>query len=75
MPTGDNGATVASGTGPASGYTLNLLWFLILFMLSCKLNMNTYSVVTRSLMLCNIMFYIEYFRIKICHNLPKFPTI
>ena len=36
IPAG-NGAPGASGTGPALGYTLNLFWFNLLFMLLVKI--------------------------------------
>ena len=49
IPAG-NGAPGASGTVPVLGYTLNLFWFNILFMLISENNMNTstYFVYTLS---------------------------
>ena len=44
-----NGAPDASGTGPALGYILNQLWFIILFMFISENNMSTYFVSTISL--------------------------
>ena len=50
IPAG-NGATGASGTGLALGYTLNLFWFNILFMLISENNMNTNTYFVHTLLL------------------------
>ena len=70
-----NGAPGASGTGPALGYTLNLFWFNILFMLISenKMNTSTYFVITISLIYA--MKLIITFGIKIYQKLPIFLTI
>ena len=68
IPTG-NGATGASGTGPALGYTLNLLWFNILFMLISENNLNTSTYFVHTLSLFYVMNLLVIFRIKIYRKL------
>jgi len=70
IPAG-NGATGASGTGPALGYLLNLLWFNSLFMLISENNMNTCTYLVHTLSLIYIMKLILIFGIKIYRKLPK----
>ena len=63
-----NGASGASGTGPASGYTLNLLRFsfIMLFSLIFVMNLNTctFIVFTGSLTIVMIIIYLNDFGIK-----------
>jgi hypothetical protein len=73
IPAG-NGATGASGTGPALGYFLNLLWFNSLFMLISENNMNTCTYIVHTLSLIYIMKLILIFGIKIYRKLPRFLT-
>jgi hypothetical protein len=73
IPAG-NGATGASGTGPALEYLLNLLWFNSLFMLINKNNMNTCTYIVHTLSLIYIMKLILIFGIKIYRKLPRFLT-
>ena len=54
IPAG-NGTTGASGTGPALGYTLNLFWFIFLFILISKNNMNTCTYLIHTLSLIYAM--------------------
>ena len=74
IPAG-NGAPGAFGTGPALGYTLNLFWFNIMFILISKNNMNisTYFIFTLSLFYT--MKLLVKFGIKIYRNLPSSLTI
>ena len=74
IPAG-NGATGASGTGPALGYLLNLLWFNSLFMLISENNMNTCTYLVHTLSLIYIMKLILIFGIKIYRKLPRYLTI
>ena len=60
-----NGATGAFGTGPALGYTLNLFWFNILFMLISENNMNTNTYFVHTLSLFYAMKFLVIFGIKI----------
>jgi hypothetical protein len=69
-----NGATGASGTGPALGYLLNLLWFNSLFMLISENNMNTCTYLVHTLSLIYIMKLIVIFGIKIYRKLPRYLT-
>ena len=64
IPAG-NGAPGASGTGPAFGYTLNLFWFNILFMLISENNMNTSIYFVHTLSLFYAMKLLVIFGIKI----------
>ena len=64
IPAG-NGAPGASGTGPALGYTLNLLWFNILFILISENNMNTSTFFIHTLSLFYAMKLLVIFKIKI----------
>ena len=73
IPAG-NGATGASGTGPALGYTLNLFWFNFLFMLISKNNMNTCTYLIHTLSLIYAMKLIVIFGIKIYRKLPSYLT-
>jgi hypothetical protein len=75
MSSPGNGAPGAPGTGPALGYSLNLLWFIFLFVLVSGINMNTstYHVITRSLLF--VMIKILILGIKIYRKLPSFLTI
>src|SRR6185369_13134851 len=73
IPAG-NGATGASGTGPALGYLLNLLWFNSLFMLISEKNMNTCTYLVHTLSLIYIMKLILIFGIKIYRKLPRYLT-
>jgi hypothetical protein len=73
IPTG-NGATGVSGTGPALGYLLNLLWFNSLFMLISENNMNTSTYIVHTLSLIYIMKLILIFGIKIYQKLPSYLT-
>ena len=86
-----NGASRAFGTGPASGYNLiHLCLYLFLFIrclnlntaaysflfISClNLNTSTYYLVTESLNLVIIIFYMFNFGIKIYRNMPRILTI
>jgi hypothetical protein len=74
IPAG-NGATGASGTGPALGYILNLLWFNSLFIFITKNNMNTCTYLIHTLSLIYIMKLLVIFEIKIYQKLPSFLTI
>src|SRR6185437_13094704 len=74
IPAG-NGAPGASGTGPVLGYTLNLFWFNILFMLFSKNNMNTNTYFIFTLSLFYAMKLLVKFGIKIYRNLPSYLTI
>jgi len=69
-----NGAPGASGTGLALGYTLNLFWFNILFMLFSKNNMNTNTYFIFTLSLFYAMKLLVIFEIKIYRKLPKYLT-
>src|SRR6185295_16598327 len=73
IPAG-NGATGASGTGPALGYTLNLFWFNFLFMLISKNNMNTCTYLIHILSLIYAMKLLVIFEIKIYRKLPSYLT-
>ena len=66
-----NGATGASGTGPALGYTLNIFWFNFLFMLISKNNMNTCKYLIHILSLIYAMKLLVIFGIKIYRKLPS----
>ena len=68
IPTG-NGATGASGTGPVLGYTLNLFWFNILFILISENNLNTSTYFVHTLSLFYVMNLLVIFRIKIYRKL------
>ena len=70
IPAG-NGAPGASGTGPALGYTLNLFWFNILFMLISENNMNTSTYFVHTLSLFYAMKFLVIFGIKIYRKLPS----
>ena len=70
-----NGATGASGTGPALGYTLNLFWFNILFMLISENNMNTSTFFVHILSLFYAMKLLVIFGIKIYQKLSSFLTV
>ena len=70
IPAG-NGATSASGTGPALGYTLNLFWFNFLFMLISKNNMNTCTYLIHTLSLIYAMKLLVIFGIKIYRKFPS----
>ena len=74
IPAG-NGATGASGTGPALGYTLILFWFNILFMLIIENNMNTSTYFVHTLSLIYAMKLLVIFGIKIYRKLPSYLTI
>ena len=73
IPAG-NGATGASGTGPALGYTLNLFWFNILLMLISENNMNTNTYFVHTLSLFYAMKLLVIFKIKIYRKLSSFLT-
>ena len=72
IPAG-NGAPGASGTGPALGYTLNLFWFNILFILISENNMNTSTYFIHTL---SVFYAIKLviFGIKIYQKLPSYLT-
>ena len=70
IPAG-NGAPGVSGTGPALGYTLNLFWFNILFMLISENNMNTSTYFVHTLSLLYAMKLLLIFEIKIYRKLPS----
>ena len=74
IPAG-NGAIGASGTGPALGYLLNLLWFISLFMLISENNMNTSIFFVHTLSLFYAMKLLLIFRIKIYRKLPRYLTV
>ena len=74
IPAG-NGATGASGTSPALGYTLNLFWFNFLFMLISKNNMNTCTYLIHTLSLIYAMKLLVIFGIKIYRKLSSYLTI
>ena len=67
IPAG-NGATVASGTAPALGYTLNLFWFNFLFMLISKNNMNTCTYLIHTLSLIYAMKLLVNLELKYTEN-------
>ena len=73
IPAG-NGATGASGTSPALGYLLNLLWFNSLIMLISENNMNTCTYLIHTLSLIYAMNLLVIFRIKIYRKLPSYLT-
>ena len=73
IPAG-NGATGASGTGPALGYILNLFWFNILSILISENNMNTRTYFVHILSLFYAMKLLVIFGIKIYQKLPSFLT-
>ena len=73
IPAG-NGATGASGTGPAFGFTLNLFWFNFLFILISKNNMNTCTYLIHTLSLIYAMKLLVIFGIKIYRKLPSYLT-
>ena len=61
-----NDASRATGTGTALEYTLNQLWFIILFMFISENNMNTSTFFVRTTSLIyTIKLIIIIFRIKI----------
>jgi len=66
-----NGATGASCTGPALGYTLNIFWFNFLLMLISKNNMNTCTYLIHTLSLIYAMKLLVIFGIKIYRKLPS----
>ena len=70
IPAG-NGAPGASGTGLALGYTLNIFWFNILFMLISENNMNTSTYFVHTLSLFYVMKLLVTFRIIIYRKLPS----
>ena len=74
IPAG-NGATGASDTGPALGYTLNLFWFNILFILISKNNMNTNTFFVHTLSLFYAMKLLVIFGIKIYRKLSSCLTL
>jgi Ca2+/Na+ antiporter len=74
MSTVGNGTTGASGTGPASGYNLELshllvVFFLFLYRLSANTS-NPYNAIML-LIFTYSMIYFMIFRIKICHKILK----
>ena len=77
MSTVGNGTTGVSGTGPASGYNLNLLYLLVVFFLflyRLSVNTNTLYDVTIFLMFSIFMIYFMIFGIKLYRKMPKFLT-
>jgi hypothetical protein len=70
-----NGATGASGTGPALGYILNLFWFNFLFMLTSKNNMNTCTYFIHTLSLIYTIKLLVIFGIKIYRKLSSYLTL
>ena len=64
IPAG-NDAPGASGIGPVLGYTLNLFWFNILFMLISENNMNTSTYFVHTLSLFYAIKLLVIFGIKI----------
>jgi hypothetical protein len=64
IPAG-NGATGASGTGPALGYILNLFWLNFLFILASKNYMNTCTYLIHTLSLIYVIKLLVIFEIKI----------
>ena len=74
IPAG-NGATGASGAGPALGYILNLFWFNILFILIIENNMNTSIYFVHILSLFYAMKLLVIFGIKIYRKLPSYLTV
>ena len=70
-----NGASAATGNGPASGYTLNIVWFLVLFMFYNVLIMNTNTCLAITFSLFYMVNYLLNFGIKMCRILPTFLTI
>jgi hypothetical protein len=78
MSTVGNGTTGVSGTGPASGYNLELshlliVFFLFLYRLSANTS-NPYDVIML-LIFTHSMICFMIFGIKICHKMPKSLTI
>jgi hypothetical protein len=78
MSTVGNDTTDASGTGPASGYNLELshllvVFFLFLYRLSANIN-NPYAAIML-LIFTHSMICFMIFGIKICHKMPKTLTI
>ena len=77
MSTVGNGTTGVSGTGPASGYNLNLPYLLVVFFLflyRLSVNTNTLYDVTIFLMFSIFMIYFMIFGIKLYRKMPKFLT-
>ena len=60
--------------GPALGYTLNLFWFNILFMLISKNNMNRSTFFVHTLPLFYTVKLLVIFGIKIYRKLPSYLT-
>ena len=69
-----NDAPDASGTGPALGYILNQLWFIILFIFISENNLNTRTYLIRTTPLIYTMKLIIIFEIKIYQKLPSYLT-
>jgi hypothetical protein len=78
MSTVGNGTTGASGTGPASGYNLELSHLLVVFFLFLyRLSVNTSNPYDAIMLLIftHSMICFMIFGIKICHKMPKSLTI
>jgi hypothetical protein len=76
MSTVGNGTAGASGTGPASGYNLELSrLFVVFFLFLHRLSANTNNPYKAIILLNNIMICLVTFGIKIYHIMPKFLTI
>ena len=79
IPPAGDGASGASGTGPASGYTLNIILFLfrflLLFMLFRRINLNTGTCYVTTGSLTVVMNLLLISGIKIYRMMPKFLTI
>jgi hypothetical protein len=73
-----NGTTGASGTGPASGYNLELSHLLVVFFLFLyRFSVNTSNPYDAIMLLISThsMICFMIFGIKICHKMPKNLTI
>jgi hypothetical protein len=70
-----NGTTGASGTGPASGYNLELSHLLVVFLYRLSVNTSNPYDAIMLLISTHSMICFMIFGIKICHKMPKTLTI
>jgi purine-cytosine permease-like protein len=76
MSTVGNGSVGVSGTGPVSGYNLELSrLFAVFFLFLHKLSVNTNKPYEAIILLNNIMICLVIFGIKIYRKMPKILTI
>jgi hypothetical protein len=66
-----NGTTGASGTGPASGYNLELSHLLVVFLYRLSVNTSNPYDTIMLLISTHSMICFMIFGIKICHKMPK----